>query len=395
MLALDDARARVLASIGPATPTEACPLEQAVGRYLAEAAVAATANPAFDNSAMDGFALRTADLPEGGGSLPVALLVAAGDTPGDLPAGACARIMTGAPVPAGADAVVMQEKVSVAGDSAHFEARPPVGDNIRRAGEDFAVGERLAEPGSRLSALLVGSLAAAGVATVPTHRPPRVLLLATGSELRQPGEALAPGQIYDSNRSLLAPLLRELGAEVTEAGPVPDEPEALGAAFDRAAEYDVVVTSGGVSVGELDHVKSLLEQRGEIGFWKAALKPGKPFAFGRLGEADFFGLPGNPLSALITFRQFVAPAIIQRQGGTWRPERLPAEAGADFQRRATERTEFLCARLQSAGGRLIATPLPQQGSGRVGNLAATDGFIVLEADSTGFREGDPVQVERA
>ncbi|HKJ70998.1 MAG TPA: gephyrin-like molybdotransferase Glp [Gammaproteobacteria bacterium] len=393
MLSLEDARARVVDAIRPTPDGEVVAVAEAAGRYLAEGPVARVGSPAFDNSAMDGFALRAGDLGEGGGELPVAFTVAAGDDPAPLPAGACARIMTGAPVPPGADAVVMQEKVEAAGDRARFDRRPPPGDNIRRAGEDVTPGAELAAAGERVSPALISVLATAGVAEVRVRRRPRVLVLATGSELRDPGQPLGPGQIHDSNRAALAAALRELGAEVHDGGCVPDDPEALRAAFDKAAGFDLVVTSGGVSVGEFDQVRQVLEERGEIGFWKAAVKPGKPFAFGRLGNAWFFGVPGNPVSALVTFDQFVRPAVIRWMGGRHAPIRIPAVAGADFQREATSRTEFLRARLHAEDGRLLATPLTRQGSGMIGGLSRAHGFIVVAAGSHGFGAGEPVTVE--
>lgn len=393
MLALEDARARVVEAIRPSPDTAAVATAEAAGRYLAQAPVARVGSPAFDNSAMDGFALRAADLPEAGGELPVAFTVAAGDDPGALPEGCCARIMTGAAVPAGADAVVMQEQVETAGDRARFAERPPQGNNIRRADEDIAPGDRLAAAGERVSPALVAALATAGVPEVRVTRRPRAYVLSTGSELRDPGEELGPGQIFDSNRPALVARLRELGAEVTDGGRVPDELESLRAAFEEAAGFDLVVTSGGVSVGEFDQVKGVLAEQGEIGFWKAAIKPGKPFAFGRLGGAYFFGMPGNPVSALVTFEQFVRPAVIHWMGGRYTPVRIPAEAGADFHREGAARTEFLRARLHSQDGRLVATPLTRQGSGMIGGLSRAHGFIVVAAGSHGFAAGEPVMVE--
>jgi molybdopterin molybdotransferase len=393
MLALEEARARIVDAVRPTPDVEVVPTHDAAGRYLAEAPVARVGSPAFDNSAMDGFAVRVADLPEAGGELPVAFTVAAGDAPAALPAGACARIMTGAAVPAGADAVVMQEKVAAAGAAARFDGRPPAGDNLRRAGEDLAPGDELAPAGERVSPALVSALATAGVAEVRVARRPRAYVLSTGSELRDPGEALGPGQIYDSNRAALLARLRELGAEVVDGGRVPDDLAALRAAFDAAAGCDLVVTSGGVSVGAFDQVRQVLDERGEIGFWKAAIKPGKPFAFGRLGGAYFFGVPGNPVSALVTFRQFVAPAVARWQGGAYTPVRVTARAGADFQREAASRTEFLRAWLREEDGRLIATPLTRQGSGMINGLARAHGFILVAAGSHGFGAGEQVVVE--
>jgi len=393
MLTLEDARARVLDGIQPTPDIETIDTVEAAGRYLAEGPKARVASPAFDNSAMDGFAVRTADLGEAGGELPVAFTVAAGDDPEALPSRGCTRIMTGAALPAGADAVVMQEQVESDGETAHFSACPPAGNNIRQAGEDIRSGAELAAAGERVSPALVSALATAGVAQLRVRRRPRAFVLATGSELRGPGEALGPGEVYDSNRPALAALLRELGAEVTDGGHVPDELDALREALRHAAGYDLVVTSGGVSVGEFDQVRRVLEEQGEIDLWKVAIKPGKPFAFGSLGGAHFFGMPGNPVSALVTFQQFVRPAVIRWMGGAADPLRLPAEAGNDFYRDAISRTEFLRARLQLVDGRLVATPLSRQGSGMITGLARAHGFIVVAAGSHGFKAGERVMVE--
>jgi len=393
MLAVEEARARILDTVRPVHEAERVPVAEAAGRYLAEPARARVPSPAFDNSAMDGYALKVADLGPAGGELPVALTVAAGDPPSELPAGACARIMTGAPVPAGADAVVMQENVERTGEQAGFSARPPLGDNIRHAGEDLAPGDLLAEAGERVTPFLVSALATAGLDRVAVVPRPRVYVLSTGSELRDAGVALEPGQIHDSNRPALVAELRRLGVDVVDGGRVPDDPDALREAFRAAAGCDFVVTSGGVSVGEFDQVKAILEEQGEVGLWKVAIKPGKPLAFGRLGQAHFFGLPGNPVSALVTFRQFVQPALVRWQGGGYTPTRIAALAGGAFERRQAARTEFLRARLHWEAGRLIATPLSRQGSGMIGGLSRAHGFIVLEAGSHGFEAGDSLVVE--
>ena len=393
MLSIAEARARIEAAVQPAAETERLPTAEAGGRYLAEPVTARVANPAFDNSAMDGYALRAAAIPADGGELPVAATVAAGEAPSALPAGACVRIMTGAPLPEGADTVVMQEKVTAEGDHAHFAERPPLGDNVRRTGEDTRPGDELAGRGERVSPALISALITAGVAEVVVHRRPRALVLSTGAELRDAGEALEAGQIYDSNRPGLVAALRELGADVTDGGCVADDLEDLRSAFRKAAAYDLVVTSGGVSVGAFDQVRQVLEEQGEIGLWKVAIKPGKPFAFGRLGQAHLFGMPGNPVSALVTFRQFTAPAVVRLMGGTWLPPRVTAAAGADYRRRGTERTEFLPASLASNDGHLTATPHQQPGSGRIAGFARADCLIVVPAGKEGFDAGDSVTVE--
>jgi len=395
VIALDEARQRILEAVGPTAETEVLATAEAAGRYLAGATRALVPSPGFDNAAMDGFAVRRADLGPEGGELPVAGTVAAGEGAGKLPSGACFRIWTGAPLPTGADAVVIQEDVAEAGDRARFRELPPPGGNIRRAGEDVAAGDVLAEAGRRVSPELISALITAGVAEVAVRGRPRALVLATGSELVEPGQEPGPGGVYSSNRPAVAALLREAGARVDDGGDVADRPEALRAALQRAAEYDLAVTTGGVSAGDLDLVRPMLDELGRIDLWKVALKPGKPFAFGRLGSAHFFGLPGNPVSALVTARQLLLPAVARWQGGAWVPTRVPATAAADFQRGRTGRTELVPARLCWRGGTPCVWPLERQGSGMIVALSQADGFIVVPADSHGFAAGDPVTVELA
>ncbi len=395
MLALEEARQRILEAVDPTAQTEVLPTAEAAGRYLAEAMRARVPSPGFDNAAMDGFAVRRADLGPEGGELPVAGTVAAGEGAGDLPSGACFRIWTGAPLPTGADAVVIQEEVAEEGDRARFREVPPPGGNIRCAGEDVAAGDVLAEAGRRVSPELISALITAGVGQVAVRVRPRALVLATGSELVEPGQEPGLGGVYSSNRPAVAALLREAGARVDDGGDVADRPEALRAALERAGEYDLAVTTGGVSAGDLDLVRPMLDELGRIDLWKVALKPGKPFAFGRLGRAHFFGLPGNPVSALVTARQLLLPAEARWQGGSWAPARIPATAAANFQRGRSGRTELVPARLRWREGTLCVWPLERQGSGMIVALSQAEGFIVVPADSHGFAAGDPVAVELA
>lgn len=395
MIALDEARQRILEAVVPTVETEVFPTAEAAGRYLAEAARARVPSPGFDNAAMDGYAVRRADLGPEGGELPVAGTVAAGEGGGGLPSGACLRIWTGAPLPEGADAVVIQEDVAEAGDGVRFGELPPAGSNIRRAAEDVAAEDVLAEAGRRISPELISALITAGVGEVAVRTRPRALVLATGSELVEPGQEPGPGGVYSSNRPAVVALLREAGARVDDGGDIADRPEDLRAALERAADYDLAVTTGGVSAGDLDLVRPMLDELGRIDLWKVALKPGKPFAFGRLGNAHFFGLPGNPVSALVTARQLLLPAVARWQGGSWVPARVPASAAADFQRGRTGRTELVPARLRWREGTFCAWPLERQGSGMIAALSQADGFIVVPADSNGFAAGDPVTVELA
>ena len=392
MLTLEEARTAILAELVPAATVETVPLAQAQGRYVARELRARVDNPAFDNSAMDGYAVRAADLAAGGFVLPRRGECRCGDAPGTLVPATTLRIFTGAPIPAGADSVVIQEDVKLEGDKVVFPRTVQPGSHIRRRGEDFRSGDLLYAPGRRLSAFDLALLSAAGVAEVPVCARARALVVATGDELVAPGAALKPGQIYESNRLATILLMRELGAEVTDGGTVRDDAAALRALLRASTEYDFVVTSGGVSVGDHDLVKQVFAEIGAIKFWKAKIKPGKPVAFGRVGaRTHFFALPGNPVSALVTFKLFVEPALVAWHHAEPRLTQLPALAANDF-RHHPGRTEFVRARLVAEGGRLMATALHGQGSHMLAPLRETNGFIRVEADSTGFQQGETVTV---
>lgn len=323
MLELEEAQRRILSAVAP-LGAETVPLSHATGRLLADKILSPIALPAFDNSAMDGYAVRACDVDGATRAHPVALRrvgqVAAGEHfSGELSAGTCVRLFTGSALTAGADAVVMQE------DTGLDPARPEVvlvydsvkpSENVRSRGEDVACGDTLAEPGQRLTGVRMSLLAAAGLTTVSVGAQPTVGLLATGSELQEGGELLRPGHIFESNRIALATLLQSAGATPRPYPIVADTLAATRTALDAAfADNDVVLTSGGASVGELDFVKAALhELGGELEFWKVAIKPGKPFVFGRRHGKLLFGLPGNPASALVTFRLLVRPALARFQG---------------------------------------------------------------------------------
>jgi molybdopterin molybdotransferase len=393
MLTLHEARAAILAQIRPAGRVETVALAQAAGRFAAGALTAVVDNPAFDNSAMDGYACAQADLVAAHGFvLPVAGESSCGSAPQQLAPGTCMRIFTGAPLPAGADTVAMQEDVQRDGQRARFPQDTARGDHVRRRGEDFRAGETLYESGRRLTAFDLALLSAAGVAQVPVYVRPRALVVATGDELVAPGVPLQPGQIYESNRLVTLLQLEALGVAVTDGGTVKDDPQALRELLARSTDYDFIVTSGGASVGDYDLVKQVFAEIGEIGFWKVKIKPGKPVAFGRIGEqSHFFALPGNPVSSLVTFRLFVEPALVAWHHSRYAPLELPALAANDFRRRPG-RTEFLRARLYSERGELMAECLHGQGSHQIGTLRHTNGFIRLDEDSEGFRAGERVIV---
>jgi len=392
MLTLEDARAAILQRIVPATVAETVPLAQARGRYAAAEIRARVDNPAFDNSAMDGYAVRTADLLAADFRMPLAGESSAGSIPGTLGAGVCMRIFTGAPIPAGADAVVIQEDVKRDGNTIVFPRTVQPGANIRRRGEDFKSTELLFAPGRRLGAVKLALLATAGVAEVPVFARARVLVVATGDELVAPGQPLAPGQIYESNRLATLAQLADFGVEAIDGGTVKDDPAALRTLLTRSTDYDFIITSGGASVGEHDLVKQVFAEIGEIEFWKVRIKPGKPLAFGRVGaRTHFFALPGNPVSSLVTYKLFVEPALAVWHHAEPHEWKLPATATNGF-RRHPGRTEFLRARLYTEHGKLLAEVLKGQGSHMLGPVREANAFIRVEADSDGFAAGDAVTV---
>ena len=392
MLSLEQAQEQIAQAVRAAQETETLPLTQAQGRYLAAEVAAVVANPAFDNSAMDGYAVAIADLTDHDPSLPLVGESACGSAPASLAPGSCMRIFTGAPVPAGADAVVIQEDVQLHEDKVIFSSKAVrSGQNIRRQGEDFAAGETLFTSGQRLTAYDLALLSAAGVALVPLYRRARALVVATGNELVQPGTPLRAGQIYESNRLATLLQLQQMGIDVTDGGMVADNAQALRALLCDAVDYDFVITSGGVSVGDYDLVKQVFAEIGDIDFWKVRIKPGKPVAFGHIGErTHFFGLPGNPVSSLVTFALFVRPALVAWSHG--KPQGLVLNAIADNSlQRQSGRTEFVRAHLRSHAGQLYARALPGQGSHMLGTLRQTNGFIRVEHDSSGFVQGETVQ----
>lgn len=354
MLSLDEALAQLLAAVRPVSDTEQVNTLDCVGRVLAAPIVSGLDVPPRDNSFMDGYAVALADVPQKGASLRIAQRIPAGSIGHRLEAGTAARIFTGAPVPPGADAVVMQELCETHGDTVVVNHVPAPGEWITRRGADIRDGETVVSAGTRLRAQEAGLAASVGHATVPVFRRLRVGLFSTGSELVMPGEPLPSGAIYNSNRFLLRGLLQSLGCEVRDFGIVRDDLEATRAVLREAArDNDLVVTSGGVSAGEEDHVKPAVQAEGELKVWKIALKPGKPLAFGMLRNAGdgaaFIGLPGNPVSAFVTFVMVVRPFILKSQGAA-RVDASVEQRVADFDLpKADPRREFLRARLNAEG----------------------------------------------
>lgn len=378
LLSVDAALARLLEAAQPVSETERLPAASVLGRILAAPLVSAVSVPPLDNSAMDGYALNTADW-EQGRWLRIGQRIPAGAVGQPLQRGEAARIFTGAPIPPGADAVAMQEDCETDDGQVLVSRAPRPGDNIRRAGEDMAAGQIALAAGERLTPARLGVAAAAGATELAVYGPLRVAVFFTGDELVPPGRPLAPGQIYNSNRATLTALLQGLGCQVIDLGDVPDTLEATVAALERVSrEADVVITSGGVSVGEEDHVKAAVERLGRITMWRVAMKPGKPLVHGKVGAADFLGLPGNPVSAFVVFCMFVRPFLLKRMGARPRPPlRFEVPAGFAWPRPG-KRREFLRARIED--GRAVL--YPNQSSGVLTSVAWADGLVDLEIGRT-------------
>lgn len=367
------------------------PINAALGCLLASDIQAPIHVPPEDNSAMDGYALRLGDInpsPDQPIPLPVGLRIAAGQAAAALPAGTCARIFTGAPVPLGADAVVMQEQCEVSAAGVIFPPAVPEGNNIRRAGSDIQKGQTVLTRGHRLQAQDLGLLASLGIAEVNVCAPLRVAVMATGDELMEPGQTLLPGKIYNSNQSLLQGLLQTLGAEVIALPVLPDCADATRAGLQHAASIsDLVLTTGGVSVGEEDHVKASVQQLGTLALWKLALKPGKPLAFGNVAGTPFFGLPGNPVAVFVTFLLFVRPFIKTLQGSA-QVTPLSVPARANFSRKTSQiRAEYLRVRLQNDGS--IAA-FPDQNSGVLSSTSWANALACIPPH-TAVNPGDTLQ----
>ncbi len=383
----------LLAHAAPLAASEPVSTFDADGRVLAQDLVSALQVPSFDNSAMDGYAMRAADVPAAGAVLPISQRIAAGAVGTPLAAGTAARIFTGAPVPAGADVVVMQEECTAQDDgTVRINAAVQPGQNIRRAGEDIAQGSTIIAAGTRLTPAELGLAASIGCAHLPVAKRPRVALFSTGDELVMPGDVapqdLPAGSIYNSNRFFLRAMLQRLGCEVVDKGIVPDRYDATVAALQSAAaDCDLVLTSGGVSVGEEDHVKPAVEALGSLDLWAIAIKPGKPFAYGKVGKAHFIGLPGNPVSSFVTFALLVRPFVLRLQG-MLNVDALTVPMRADFDwPRADKRQEFLRVRLNAQGG---LERFANQSSGVLTSVVWGDGLVNNPA-GTVIAAGDTVQ----
>jgi molybdopterin molybdotransferase len=382
MLPVREALDFLLAAAQPVAGIEEVPTLEANGRVLAEDQASTINVPSADNTQMDGYAVRADDCASGSARLRVAQRIPAGHVGDRLEPGTAARIFTGALIPEGADAVIMQEQCEVDGDGVIVKHAPRPGEWIRRTGEDIVDGSVILPAGTRLRAQELGLAASVGLAKLPVRRRLRVAVFFTGDELTMPGEApggqLAPGAIYNSNRFTLRGLLENFGCEITDFGIVPDSLEATRATLrDAARRHDLIITSGGVSVGEEDHIKPAVEAEGRLNMWQIAVKPGKPLAFGEVrrdgGSAFFLGLPGNPVSSFITFLLFVRPFLLRLQGatGSVEPRAYPMRADFDWPK-PDRRNEFLRARLNAQGGLDL---FPNQGSGVLTSTVWGEGLI--------------------
>lgn len=396
-ISTETARRRILEAVAPLDSNERVHLRAALGRVLAADVASPFAVPGHTNSAMDGYAVAGASLPASGtGELTVAGSSFAGHPfAGLVQSGQCVRIMTGAVMPDGADTVLPQEHVEKVSEHViRVDDRHRTGQNVRQAGEDIREGDVVLRSGHRLTPSDLGLLASLGVGEVAVTRRPRVAFFSTGDELRSIGERLDPGEIYDSNRYTLYGMLTGLGADLIDMGVVPDTPDATLAAFRRAAaNADVVITSGGVSVGEADYIKDSVTALGSIDFSKVAMKPGRPLTFGRIGEAFFFGLPGNPVSVMVTFYLYVQPAL-RRLAGESAVEPLILRARCESKlRKKPGRTEYQRGILSAdAAGDLVVARTGPQGSGILTSMAQANCFIVLPADLETAEPGTRVPV---
>jgi len=397
-ISVDAALGHIKQHVAPLTDIIKRPLRDCLGQVLAQAIISPIDVPGHTNSAMDGYALKGADLPQDSTvSLSIVGKAMAGlPYSGRCEAGECIRIMTGAIMPEGTDSVVMQEQSELVDESmVKIGSGHREGQNVRYAGEDIATGAEVFAAGRRITPADLGVLASFGFAEVAVKRKVRVAFFSTGDELRSVGEVLDEGQIYDSNRYTLFGMLSQLDVDIFDLGVVEDKPEAVTKAFEQASGMaDVVITSGGVSVGEADYIKPTLRTMGNINFWKIAMKPGRPLTYGQLGKTHFFGLPGNPVAVMVTFLQFVKPALQRLSGETESDSlRLNAVCQNDIRKRPG-RTEYQRGiYTQRADGSLVVELTGRQGSGILSSMSEANCLIVLNDDRGNVAKGDNVQIE--
>lgn len=396
LMPIEEAMEQMLSPIKPIQTTLQLPLAEAIGYVLAEDILSPIFVPPFDNSAMDGYAIRIADL-NNSNVLPSAGKSFAGQPfEGEWPKGTCVRIMTGAQIPEGCDAVIMQENTEQTEQGVQFnqtDVKPQ--NNIRPTGDDIRKDDVVLPKGARLTARDIPMIATLGISHVTVVRKPRVAFFSTGDELKPLGEPLEAGQIYDSNRYGIKPLIENFGCEPVDLGIIPDCPEELKATFEKAQTLaDVVVTSGGVSVGEADYTKDILEELGQIGFWKLAIKPGKPFAFGKLSTSWFCGLPGNPVSAVLTMYVLVQPMLAKLAGHTeWKaPDSIPATTRTAF-KKAPGRTDYQRGVYTIEDGKFVVETTGNQSSGAFRSMSLANCFVVLERERGRVEVGETVNIQ--
>ena len=375
-MSVNHARAFIKQFLNPVTTTENLAVMQSLGRVLAADIVAPSNVPNHNNSAMDGYAFKAADAIK---SLKVIGIAFAGKPfVGEIKPDECVKIMTGAVLPVGADTVVMQEKTSLQGDFMYLAESTKLGANVRLAGDDLMLGQTVLAKGHIMRPADLGLIASLGFGTVTVYRQLKVAFFSTGDELVSVGNPLIEGQIYDSNRYTLFGMLVRLGVLISDLGIVPDKPDLLEATLLKAAsENDVVITSGGVSVGEADYMKTLLTQHGQVLFWKINMKPGRPLAYGKINNSHYFGLPGNPVATMVSFYQFVREALVRLMGSTPKPLPMFKVQCTQAIKKATGRTEFQRGILFDDAGIWKVKPLPNQSSGVLSSMSAANCFIVL------------------
>jgi molybdopterin molybdotransferase len=394
---VEKAREYIRAFLAPVTAAEKLNIRAALGRVLAQDVISPIDVPQHANSAMDGYAVRFADLGREATTLTrVGTAFAGRPFEGTLAPGQTVRIMTGAVIPAGADTVIMQERATVSGDKVSVTPVAAAGANTRKAGEDLRKGATALRRGQPLRPAEIGLLASLGIGEVAVYRKLRVAFFSTGDELVPIGEPLGPGHIYDSNRYTLYGMLQRMRCDALDMGVIRDTPEEVEHAFVQASEAaDVVLTTGGVSVGEADYVKQILDRRGKVLFWKLAMKPGRPLAYGKIGNAHFFGLPGNPVAAMVTFYQFVRDALLFLQGqATVAPLPMLKVPCTTALKKAPGRTEFQRGILsRAADGQWTVRSTGDQGSGILSSMSQADCFIVLPTDQGNTEAGALVDVQ--
>lgn len=395
LLSVAQAQSRILTLATPISDTETLAIRDALGRVLAESIISPMNVPPHANSAMDGYAVRATDLPATGDTTLKLIGTAMAGNPfaETVQPGECIRIMTGAKMPAGADTVIMQEHVQRQDDSITIGAGHKTGQNVRHPGEDIAVGNAVLAAGQQIGPAELGLLASLGIAQVKTCRRLRVAFFSTGDELQPVGSKLEEGQIYDSNRYTLYGMLTQPGIEVIDMGVIRDEPGAIEAAFSQAAaQADAIITSGGVSVGEADFIKATLEKLGKVDFWRIAMKPGKPLAVGKIQQALFFGLPGNPVAVMATFYLFVLPALRQMMGQTVTPPLHVTAVCKHTLKKRPGRMDFQRGLLSSEHGQLRVDTAGMQASHILSGMSQANCFIVLPLESDTIEAGSEVDV---